>query len=69
MGGILMLDLTIKPKCKQKNPEYSLAATWISGLPVVLTLSSSSAKILLLHHLPEKEKVVSFSWAVILPIQ
>jgi hypothetical protein len=36
---------------------------------VVLTSSLSSATISPLHHPPEKEKVVSFSWAVTLPLQ
>jgi hypothetical protein len=38
-------DLTIKPECKQKDSQYSLAAPWVCGFTVVLTSSSPSATI------------------------
>jgi hypothetical protein len=45
VGEVLWSDLTIKPECKQKDPQCSLAAAWICGFTVVPTSSSSQATI------------------------
>jgi hypothetical protein len=69
IGGVLMVSSDCKTWVQTGRSSALTCYTWICSFTVVLTSSLSSATISPLHRPPEKEKVVSFSWAVTLPLQ